>query len=65
MDESARFFLVNRFYGQLFVACRCIVTAVTSGYELNQMPGRGALRGQDDHLLPRASRGTFFHAHPP
>ena len=36
----------------------CIVTAVTSGYELNQMPGRGALRGQDDHLLPRASR---FH----
>ena len=42
-----------------------VVTAVTSGYELNQMPGRGALRGQDDHLLPRASRGTFFHAHPP
>ena len=35
----------------------CIVTAVTSGYELNQMPGRGALWGQDDHLLPRASRG--------
>ena len=25
------------------------------------MPGRGALWGQDDHLLPRASRGTSSH----